>query len=515
MLFSNGERIEADAGSAKSSVTNQDRKGLRWKANMYSTTPNIKPFASPFNTELLTRAQLETVQQGTLRLLDEVGIHFPSQAALEVFADHGARVDMETAIVRIPPDLVEKAMSTAPRSFVLGGREQRFDLVLDGSHSYLCSDGTGVHVVDLETRDMRPSRKEDVAMMARVCDALPLISFYWPMVSAQDCGRTAPLHQCHAGLTNTLKHVRGGMTVPPQLAPYVVEMAVTVAGSAETLRHRPPICANICTIAPLAHDGHGIETALVYAEAGIPTSFMAMPTMGSTAPATPLGALVVGDAEVVSAMVLLQLAHPGAPVFHSILVSLMEPRTGRYVSSVPVFWSMMAAQLAHAWNVPSLGGARVSGDALDIGWQSGSEGGFGSALIPLCGSEVTGLLGLLGSAMILYPEQMILDHELCRFAHDVLHGFEFDAADLALDVTTDVGPRGNYLSQKHTRKHIRDFRLSQVLRQKGADGSLRDPREVALDEFKRLDATHHPQPLPREALSELDRILQTAERELD
>ena len=111
MLFSNGERIEADAGSAKSSVINQDRKGLRWKANMYSTTPNIKPFASPFNTELLTRAQLETVQQGTLRLLDEVGIHFPSQAALEVFADHGARVDMETAIVRIPPDLVENRVA--------------------------------------------------------------------------------------------------------------------------------------------------------------------------------------------------------------------------------------------------------------------------------------------------------------------------------------------------------------------------------------------------------------------
>ena len=121
--------------------------------------------------------------------------------------------------VRIPPDLVQKAMSTAPRSFVLGGREERFDLHLDGSCSYLCTDGTGVHVADLETRELRASRKEDVAMMARVCDALPLISFYWPLVSAQDYGVTAPLHQCHAGLTNTLKHVRGGMTVPPRLAP--------------------------------------------------------------------------------------------------------------------------------------------------------------------------------------------------------------------------------------------------------------------------------------------------------
>jgi trimethylamine--corrinoid protein Co-methyltransferase len=480
---------------------------------VYSETPDIVPFATSFKAEMLSQAQLKTLQEGTLRLLYEVGVHFPSQRALEIFADHGAQVDWETEIVRIPPDLVKKAMSTAPRSFILGGREERFDLLLDGSCSYLCTDGTAVQVADLETREMRPSRKEDVAQMARVCDALPLISFYWPMVSAQDYGRTAPLHQCHAGLTNTLKHVRGGMTVPPQLAPYVVEMAMAVAGSAEVVRQRPPICANICTIAPLAQDGHGIETALVFAEAGIPTSFMAMPTMGSTAPATPLGALTTGDAEVVSGMVLLQLAYPGAPVFHSILVSLMEPRTGGYVSAVPVFWSMMAAQLAHAWNLPSLGGARVSGDAPEIGWHSGRDGGFGSALIPLCGSEITGLLGLLGSAMILYPEQMILDYEICEFAYNVLHGFEFDEADMALDVIKDVGPRGHFLAQKHTRQRIRDFQLSPLLHQKDSAGNLHDPREAALEEFKRIDEAHHPQPLPREALAELDRILATAELE--
>ena len=93
-----------------------------------------------------------------------------------------------------------------------------------------------------------------------------------------------------AGLTNTLKHVRGGTTTHPKLAPAIVEMATVVSGSVEERRRRPPVCANICTIAPLAQDAHGIETALVYAEAGIPQSFMAMPTMGSTAPASVLGA---------------------------------------------------------------------------------------------------------------------------------------------------------------------------------------------------------------------------------
>ncbi len=479
---------------------------------MYSETPDIIPFTSPFKSELLPQTQLETLKQGTLHLLDEVGVHFPSGRALEIFADHGARVDRERQIVRVPPDLVERAMSTAPRSFVLGGREERFDLLLDGSCSYLCTDGTGVHVIDVETREMRPSRKEDVAVMARVCDALPLISFFWPPVSAQDYGVTAPLHQCHAALTNTLKHVRGGMPMFPPLAPYAVEMATVVAGSDEQRRRRPPICANICTVAPLAQDSDGIETALVYAEAGIPVSFMAMPTMGATAPATPLGALVVGDAEVVSGMVLMQLAYPGAPVFHSIETSLMDPRTAEYIGEGPAPLSWMAVQLAHAWDVPSLGGGSVSSDARSIGWQSGMEAGLGAATIPLYGGEICGYLALIGGSMILYPEQVILEYEICQNAYDLLHGFEFDERDMALDVIAKVGPRGHFLAQQHTRRHIRDFRLSGLLRQRGPDGSPRDPRQVALEELKRISETHCPLPLPEAVLAELDRILAAADR---
>jgi trimethylamine--corrinoid protein Co-methyltransferase len=172
-------------------------------------------------------------------------------------------------------------------------------------------------------------------------------------------------------------------------------------------------------------------------------------------------------------------------------------------------------QLAHAWGVPALGGGSVSSDAPEIGWQSGAEAGMGAATIPLIGGEVCGYMGLVGSSMILYPEQVILDHEICRNSYDLLHGFDFDAEDMALDIIAQVGPRGHFLKQRHTRQHIRDFRLSPLVGQKGPDGRDRDPREVALDEFKRLDETHHPQPLPGQVLAELDRILAAAEREAE
>jgi trimethylamine--corrinoid protein Co-methyltransferase len=480
---------------------------------MISETPDILPFASPFRMEPLGPAELKKLRAGTLELLERVGVHFPSGRALQIFADHGANVDFDRELVRIPPDLVEGALSTAPRAFVLGGREERFDLFLDGANSYLTTDGTGVRCADPDTGQLRPSCRADVALMARTCDALPVVSFYWPLVSAQDYGLTAPLHQCYAGLTNTLKHVRGGMTVPPPLASYTVEMATAVAGSTAIRRSRPPICANICTIAPLAQDTDGIESALVYAEAGIPVSFMAMTTMGSTAPATPLGALVVGDAEVVSAMVLIQLAFPGAPVFHSIIASLMDPRTGGYISHVLAPVETIATQLAHAWGVPSLGGGSVSSDAATIGWQLGAEAGLGAAFIPLSGAEICGYLGLLDASMVLYPEQILLDQEVCLNAYDLFRSFAFDEQDMALDITAAVGPRGHFLKEQHTRRHIRDFRFSRLLRQRDRSGRLRDPHEVAKEEFGRIRREHHPAPLPDTVVRELDRILEAAERQ--
>jgi trimethylamine:corrinoid methyltransferase-like protein len=125
-------------------------------------------------------------------------------------------------------------------------------------------------------------------------------------------------------------------------------------------------------------------------------------------------------------------------MFHSIEVSLMHPRTGAYVGKVAQPWEMMVVQLAHAWNVPSLGGGGVNTDASSNGWESGADGGLGATCIPLSGGEICGYMGLLGGSMILYPEKVILDHEICLNAYGKLNGFEFDEADMALDVIENV-----------------------------------------------------------------------------
>ncbi|MGC9333964.1 MAG: trimethylamine methyltransferase family protein, partial [Anaerolineae bacterium] len=343
---------------------------------MSNETPLLEPIVPTYHVQILEPDQLARLRQATLQVLEEVGVHCPSEKALEIYAEHGAQVDFEEKIVRLPPDVVLEAMGHAPRHYTMGARSPDHDLYLDGTATYCATDGCGVETMDFETGQRRASVKDDLAKMARVADYLSSIGFYWPIVSAQDHPATAPLHELDASFNNTIKHVQTETVMDERMAQYAVEMARVVAEDAAALRARPPLSSLICTIAPLAQDKHGMEAALVLAEAGLPVGFMSMANAGSTAPATLAGTVAVADAEIVSAMVLIQMAFPGAPTYHSLMPGIMHPRTGGYLATA---WEgellyAVGVELAHMWGVPTLAGI-FGTDAQVPGWQQAAESG--------------------------------------------------------------------------------------------------------------------------------------------
>ena len=480
--------------------------------------PNLKPIRPRLHLEVLSSDQLRAIQTATLDVLANVGVRFPSDQALSVFESHGAKVDRETQTVRLAPDLVKEALGRAPRSYTLGGRLEEADLHLDGTTCHLSTDGCGVETLDFETGERRSSCKDDVAKMARVSDFLSSISFYWPMVSAQDCGTTAPLHELDASFRNTVKHVQTETVMGRKPAQYAVRMGEVMAGSTEAMRQRPPFSVLICTIAPLAQDKEGIEAGMVYAEAGIPVGFMAMPNMGATAPATPGGAMVIGNAEVVSALTLMQLVNPGAPVFHSILASVMDPHTAEYIVGIPhkYLCNAAAVELAHDWGVPALAGA-FGMDAVEWGsWQQGRDNVYTALLVPLVGADLIVGSGLLEASTLLVPEQIILDDEVYHTNRVLLNGLDTDREGLALDVIFDVGPKGHFLAQSHTRQHLRDIWIPKLTHPRP---SLGGPPEMSLRDRARVELTrilkdHEPEPLPAATEKALEEVLTSAAREL-
>ncbi len=483
--------------------------------------PAIEPLRTTYKLQLLSGEQLDQLQQATLRILEDVGVKFPSVKALATFADHGAQVDHETQIVKIPRDLVRKAMATVPRYFQVGARDPSCDFHLEDGATYFTTDGCGVETMDVpnsawpETRRRRPSCKADVGRMAHIADYLSSIAFYWPMVSAQDYGKTAPLHEFDAAWNNTVKHVQSETLMGEAPARYALEMGTVIAGSRAELRRRPVLSLVLCTIAPLVQDKEGIEGGLVLAEAGIPVGFLAMPTFGTTAPATLAGAFAMADAEIISGTVLLQLASPGAPVFHSIMQAWADPRSGEYVPyPLDARCRYAPVEMAHHWGMSSFAGAFGTESAAPGTWQAAADVALDPLLVGLSGAEwVTGI-GLNRSFTLLYPEAIILDDDLYHRARYALMNMDVSPETLALDVIRNVGPGGHFLAQKHTRKHMRTAMKPAITQQIGPDGKYRDPLEVAREKVKWILDNYQPEPLEEAKQAELTRILQAADREL-
>jgi len=479
---------------------------------MVSQTPQIEPIVPAYHIRILSDEQLGKFKSNTFTILEETGFYCPSELALKIYAEHGAVVDFDTQIVKLSPDVILDALSHAPRYYTMGGRTEAYDLDLATVGTHLATDGTGTQTIDYVKRKLRSSIKDDVAKSARISDYLSYISFYWPMVSAQDHPISPSLHELDASFNNTLKHVQTPTLVEDITTRYAVEMAKVVAGSEVEMQKRPPLSILICTIAPLAMDAESMDAALVAAEAGIPVGFMAMPNTGSTGPATLAGTISLADAEIVSAMVLIQMAYPGAPIYHSLMPGMTHPRTGAYYSHDSQVYAI-GVELAHMWGVPTLA-AMGGSDAHGLGWESGMPGGKSQLLGALCGAETGSGIGLLKGSTLLYPEALVLDGEIYKSVRNSAAGVDTSPDHMALDVIQTVGPRRHYLREKHTRNYFRKLGFSDVVHIPDTGGSYQDPLEVAREKTNWILENHHPEPLSENQQSELTRIIKTAEREL-
>lgn len=376
------------------------------------------------------------------------------------------------------------------------------------------TDGCGVEVMDPFTDERRRSTLQDVADIARVADYLDEVAFHWVAVSAQDCPpETRSLHELAAVWKNSTKHVQTESIYSAREAQAAVEMAAALAGGRDRLRERPLLSIMECTASPLGQDGGSLEAALVSAEAGLPVGFMTMASCASTGPATMAGTLVVGNAEVVSALALVQLAYPGAPVYYAAAQTAMDLRTGGYTGGGPEDFLFGAATnaLADFYNVPLSMGSFATG-AKEPNWQAGLENSLSTFMASAVMSDMLLGVGLLHGSRIWSYEQMLLDCEIFDIVRKMMAGIVVDDETLALETIRAVGagPAGNYLAQKHTKKHARDLWLSRFLdRRPYSEWEARrdGPPDWARAKAQEILKSHQPAPLDPALAAELERIV--------
>src|SRR3990172_2407480 len=126
-------------------------------------TQTIKSISNPkLSLNILTEAEVRQIHTATLDVIENVGVRFPSNKALDILASHGAIIERRSMIAKIPGAIVEEYLALMPPVYTLAALDPMLDLPLDGNHSYLGTDGCGVEILDAFSGMRRRTTKQDV-----------------------------------------------------------------------------------------------------------------------------------------------------------------------------------------------------------------------------------------------------------------------------------------------------------------------------------------------------------------
>ena len=388
-------------------------------------------------------------------LLAETGIRVTSDEALDVLAKGGSTVDAKSGIVKIPPDIVRRAIKSAPKQIRLCSRDSNHDVKLfDRDRPALATDGIGVKVLDWRTGERHRSNSKDLFRLALISDYLKEIDIFWPMVVAGDVPESEhTVKEFAISVLGTAKHIQHEANGRGE-ARAEIEIARTVTGGREELMRRPIFSAVQCPVSPLMLEKGSAEGAIEFSRAGVPVVGMSITQMGATAPSTLAATLAVANAEVLSSLVLSQASAECSPFIYGISSAPVDIRGGGgFLAGSPelALISAAGAQMARQYNLPSLVAGMIT-DARYQSQQTSYEKLQSGLLSALAGATIVSGVGGLDTDNVISMEQLVIDADIWSDITTLIGGIEINRKKMHLDKVAEMGHVANYVDDIDTMK---------------------------------------------------------------
>lgn len=474
-----------------------------------------------FGLRALTADQLDSIHYATLEVLEVTGLKVESEEAALAFSGAGAQVERSNghARVKIPSYMVEECLRWAPRKRVHHGRLPAHDFVAEPNRVGYSTFGECIQVIDPQTREVRKSRNEDLALFCRLCDHYDELDvIVRPLGSTEKPPDTQALHNLNAILRNTGKHVLIGAHSSRNVS-RMMELAALSVGGREQFKKRPHLTIFVCPTSPLTLGKDCCEIALETARLGMGLAIVPMALSGATSAATLAATLINHNAEVLSLLVLAQLARKGTPCTYCSMSTIMDLKS--MVGSVGApehgVLGAGAVKLAQYYSLPSLVGGGISDSKIPDA-QAGYEYAMNALLATLAGANIIYGAGALEMGLTIDHAKLVMDVGMIRFFKKILEGISTSDEAMALDLIHDVGPSGEFISSEHTYRLMRSQSRGGIFdrhnRSAWVERGRQDMTERAYEEAGQVLERHEPAPLPAGAGDRMDALVEDFEREL-
>lgn len=465
--------------------------------------------------ELLSERQKDLIHSSSLHLIENCGIVIPDARLLRLLREHGAEIDFDTNICKLPRPLVEEFVKKSPMKIVLNARDSSKTVTVEkGGRPHFAPNMGATYVNDLETRKRREATFRDAEDFNRVIDGLKHVDFGGEIVVPNNVPpQLAQYYSWIAAMKNTSKHLifyqtdYHGVTI-------AVEMGNIIQGTGTKADSSPMFSFVACLPQVLGFERSLLAGIGESARNRVPLFIQSGPASGATGPGTLAGTLVLSNAEILGGITIVQILSPGTPVVYMSYARHFDMKAENVSLASPEFALLRICQgeLANYYNIPSAAsGLSTDSKVLDI--QAGYDKSIG--LVSLISGNELIMSDSLDQGDIADLAELPINDELAAAYLRVWRGIEINEETLAIKEITRVGSGlgHNFISTKYTRDHFRtetwlDYQISERRkwdswnRDGGKNAEMR-----AIERVKEILKNHRPEPLPNSVLRELESVL--------
>jgi trimethylamine--corrinoid protein Co-methyltransferase len=427
------------------------RDGARLGAALLGQAPLRNSFAP---IEVLSADQVQAIHEGSLRLLEEIGVEFMGQAARRKFRSAGAQVDEATGLVRIPREMIGEALRTAPSSFVLTPRNPdrrvhvgenfvSFGLVAGPPNVHDCVGGR------------RPGNYEDYIRLIKLAQSFDIIHFIGnqPTAPLEMPVRTRHLDCYLANLVYSDRVYHCSAIGRHRALDGIDMMAIARGKSREEVTEDPCVLSIISVNSPRRFDEHMSDGLMALSEFGQVVVVTPFTLMGAMAPVTLAAALTQQNAEALAGITLAQLVRKGAPVVYGAFTSNVDMRSGAPAFGTPenARATLAAGQLARFYGLPYRASNSSASNVVDAQAAYESAMSIWSAVMGHANLVYHGA-GWMEGGLTASFEKIILDVEMLQMMAETIKPLEIDAEAIAegLETIADVPTGGHFFGTAHT-----------------------------------------------------------------
>jgi trimethylamine--corrinoid protein Co-methyltransferase len=409
---------------------------------------------------LLEQDHIAQVHEASLRILSSVGVQVNSEQGRQILAD-ASGVTWEGDRARIPPELIKRALETAPSVVDVYDQRGEFGFSLGTGEAHFGVGVTALEYQDPATDETVPFSRHHFRSVVRLSHALPSFDVVSTVGIIQDLSPdVADLYAVLEMTANTTKPLII-LVSDEELFEDSVRLLEHLHGDVAS---RPFAIPYINPITPLVINVGTVRKMVVAIERDIPLIYSNYAMIGATTPITPAGTLALLNAELLAGLTLSQIIKEGAPVILGSLPASFDMRgMGTFYQPQGYLLSLACAEMMKHYGLPHCG---TSGSG--VGWGPGLVAAghqwMNHLLACVSTMELVPFVGDILAAKAFSPVLVVYANDVIREARQLAAGFELDAASIGFGEIADIGTGGTYLESERTFELFRDaYQQSDVL----------------------------------------------------